>query len=136
MTRRARGGALSRCRKLTAEDQSASATTWPSTEATAAARAICPRRGPRHLELKTVTGDDLTAELGVLDAAQPRVPFDILAAGQQQRRHLGERLDHEHARHERRAGKMSLEELFVDGDVLHRDDAVAGLVYLDGVDEN
>jgi hypothetical protein len=56
-------------------------------------------------------------------------------AQQQNRRHLRHRLEHQHRRHQRRAGKMSLEEVFVDRDVLHRNQTPAGLVFGDFIDE-
>jgi hypothetical protein len=59
----------------------------------------------------------------------------IGAVDEQQRRHLRERLDHQDARHQRRARKMSLEELLADADVLERDEALARLVLSDRVDE-
>ena len=88
------------------------------------------RRSSRHLEAEPVAGHDLLSELGVLHAAQRHAP-----AGKQQRRHLSERLDHQHARHQRRAGKVPLKELFVDGDVLDRHDPAARLVLDDVIDE-
>ena len=84
----------------------------------------------RHLELEPIAGHDLPAEFRVVDAAQRHA-----ARRQQQRRHLGERLDHQHRRHQRRAGKMPLEELFVDGDVLDRHDPPTGLLLGDVVHE-
>jgi len=64
---------------------------------------------------------------------RPRGRARAVPIGQQQRGHLRERLDHQHARHERRAGKVTLEELLVDRHVLHGDQPVAGLVLGDGV---
>ena len=98
------------------------------------------RRAPpaeRDFEPQPVAGHDLPAELGVVDAAQvdARVRRRVVALQQQDRRHLRQRLEHQHAGHQRRAGKMSLEELFVDGDVLDRDEPPAGLVLGDRVDE-
>ena len=49
----------------------------------------------------------------------------VAALEQQQRRHLRQRLDHQHRRHQRRAREMALEELFVDGDVLDRHQPLA-----------
>ena len=49
--------------------------------------------------------------------------------------HLSERLDHQDARHHRGAREVPLEELFVDGDVLVRDQPHARLVLGHGVDE-
>jgi hypothetical protein len=51
------------------------------------------------------------------------------------RRHLHERLDHQHAGHHRIAGEVSLEERFVDGDVLQGASAQPGLVFDHPVDE-
>ena len=60
----------------------------------------------------------------------------VLAVQQQDGRDLRQRLEHQHARHQRRAGKMPLEELFVDGDVLDRDEPPARLVLGDRVNEH
>ena len=57
------------------------------------------------------------------------------ACTEQQRRDLRQRLDHQHARHDRRAGKMSLEVIFADGDVLDGDEPLAGLVLHHRIDE-
>ena len=91
----------------------------------------------RDLEPQAIAGHDLTAELRVVDAAQvdARVGRRVLALQQQDRRHLRQRLEHQHAGHQRRARKMSLEELFVDGDVLDRDEPPAGVVLGDRVHE-
>ena len=82
-------------------------------------------RADRDLERQPVARHDLQPELGVVHAAQPGAP-DRRAVGavhQQDGRDLGQRLDHQDARHHRRAGEMPLEEVFVDGDVLDRLDA-------------
>ena len=50
-------------------------------------------------------------------------------------RHLRQRLDHQDRRHHRRAGKVSLEEIFVDREVLERDEPGARLVLPDRVDQ-
>ena len=71
----------------------------------------------RDLEAQPIARHHLLAELGVLDAAQQDP-----AVAHEQRRDLRQRLDHQHARHQRHPGKVPLEELFVDGDVLDRDD--------------
>ena len=94
-------------------------------------------RAHRHLQRQPIAGHDGQAELGVVHAAQPR-------AGDRRRRrrvheqdgrHLRQRLDHEHAGHQRRAGKMPLEEIFVDGDVLDGLDPPPRLVLGDGVNQ-
>ena len=54
---------------------------------------------------------------------------------QQQGRHLRKRLEHHDAGQHRRAGKVPLEEFFVDRDVLDGDKAPPGLMLGDGVDE-
>ena len=59
----------------------------------------------------------------------------LAALEDQDGRHLGQRLDHEHAGHQWRARKVTLEELLVDGDVLVRDQPVAGLVLGHRVDQ-
>ena len=51
-------------------------------------------------------------------AAHPRRRWCAGALEQQDRRHLRQRLDHQHRRHQRRAGKVAREELLVDRDVL------------------
>ena len=91
----------------------------------------------RDLQPQPIAGHDLTAELGVVDAAQvdARVRRRVLALQQQNRRHLRQRFQHQHRRHQRRARKMSLEEFFVDRDVLDRDQPAARLVLGDRVDE-
>ena len=53
----------------------------------------------------------------------------------EQRRDLRQRLDHQHARHDRRTREMPLKELLVDGDVLDGDDAAPGLVLEDVINE-
>ena len=99
------------------------------------------RRAPaleRHLEPKAIARDDLPAEFGVVDAAQvdARIGRSVFALQQEDGGHLGERLEHEHAGHERIAGKVALKELLVDGHVLERDQPPAHLVLGDGVDEH
>ena len=59
----------------------------------------------------------------------------VSAIEHQHRRHLRQRLDHQHGRHQRRAREVSLEEFFVDGDVLDRHEPPARLVLGDRVDE-
>ena len=122
----------------TASSSSASTTVWPSTSATAVAFTSGPRVAPSvTIELQLIAGNDVLAELGVVDAAQ----LHAAAAGapgvieQQQRRRLRQRLDHEDRRHQRLAAEMSLEKIFVDGDVLERDQPLPRLVLGDGVDE-
>ena len=91
-------------------------------------------RGPlpaeRDLEPQAIAGDDLAPELGAVDAAQvdARVRRRVFALQQQNRRHLRQRLEHQHAGHERQAREVPLEEFFVDGDVLDRDQPLAGVV--------
>jgi hypothetical protein len=89
-----------------------------------------------ELEPQLVAGDDAAAELAAVDAAQ-RHPRRRQPGGfeDQRRGSLRQRLDLQHRRHERHAGKVPLEILLADGDLLHRDDAAAGLVLDDGVDE-
>ena len=52
-----------------------------------------------------------------------------------ERRRLRQRLDHQHRRHQRLVRKVALEELFVDGDVLERDQPLSRLMLGDAVDE-
>src|SRR5688500_4418953 len=54
---------------------------------------------------------------------------------QQQRSGLRQRLDHQDRRHQRLVRKMSLEKIFVDGDVLERHQPLSRLVLADGVDK-
>ena len=96
---------------------------------------------PAHgdVELEPIARHHLTAELGVVHAAKPGTAGRSRrgrAVENQEACHLRERLDHEHARHERRAGKVALKEFLVDGDVLDRHDAAARLEQRDGVDEH
>jgi hypothetical protein len=93
-----------------------------------------PPRPHRDLEPEPVAGNHRQPELGAVDPAQIRAPGRARVR-QQDRGDLRQRLDHQHARHQRRAGKMPLEEFLVDGDVLDGDDAPAGLVLRDGIDE-
>ena len=91
----------------------------------------------RHLEPQPIARHHLPPELRIVHAAQVGVPgrLAVGAVDQEQRGDLRQRLDHEHARHQRRAGKVPLEEIFVDGDVLDGDEPLAGLVLGDRVDE-
>jgi len=90
----------------------------------------------RDGQLQLIAGNDVLAELGVIHAAQ--VHTHALAArmiDQQQRRRLCQRLDGEDCRQQRLAREMSLEEIFVDGDVLERHQPLPRLVLGDRVDE-
>jgi len=99
------------------------------------------QRGPpppeRDLEPQLVAGKHLAAEFRVVDATQvdARVRRRLLAVQQQHRRHLRQRLEHHHARQHRRARKVSLEEFFVDGDVLDRNQPPSCVVLGDRVDQ-
>ena len=88
------------------------------------------RRGPSVTSSRSRSpGTTWQPELGVVDAAQVDAPRSAAPSSpciSSMRRHLRQRLDHQHARHQRRAGKMPLEEFFVDGDVLDRDEARPG----------
>ena len=93
-------------------------------------------RADRHLEQQPIAGHHLQPELGVVDAAQPGAAGRRLAGvHEQDGRDLRQRLDHQDARHQRRAGKMPLEEILVDRDVLDGHDPAPGLVLGDRVDE-
>jgi hypothetical protein len=94
-------------------------------------------RAEPHLEAQLVAGDDLLPELGVIDAAQrtPRRWRRLVPLEQENTGHLEERFDQQHAGHDRQARKVTLEEFFVDGDVLDRDEPNARLVLHDRVDE-
>ncbi len=99
------------------------------------ARERTPARPQRHLEPKAIAGHDGQPELRVVNAAQIRARGRARAGGlrQENRRHLREGLDHQHARHQRSAGKVPLEKLFADGDVLVRDDPTPGIVLRDRI---
>ena len=84
----------------------------------------------RDFQPEPVARHDLPAELRVVHAAQidagvGRRPF---ALQQQNRRHLRQRFEHQHAGQRRRPGEMALEEFLVDRDVLDGHEAPAGLV--------
>ncbi|OFV90984.1 MAG: hypothetical protein A3H95_17135 [Acidobacteria bacterium RIFCSPLOWO2_02_FULL_64_15] len=64
-----------------------------------------------------------------------RVGGRALPVEQQHRRHLRQRLDHQHRRHQGHAGKMSLKEVLADREVLDGHQTAAGLVFGDHVDE-
>ncbi len=89
----------------------------------------------RHFELQLVPGHDLTPELGLVHAAQEDLQAPPLALEQEDGGHLGERLDHQDARHHGGAREVPLEELFVDRDVLVRHQAPPRLVLHDGVEQ-
>ncbi len=91
----------------------------------------------RHFEAQPVTRHYLPPELRIVDATEVGMArrLAIRSLHQEQRRDLRQRLNHEHARHQRRAGKVSLEEIFVDGDVLDGDEPFAGLVLGHRIDE-
>ena len=96
-------------------------------------RRVPPADG--NLELQLVPGHDLAPELGVVHAAQEDLQAPSLALEKQDGGHLGERLDHQDARHDGRAREVPLEELFVDRDVLVRDQAPPRFVLHDGVEQ-
>ena len=96
-----------------------------------------PPPSERDLQPQAVARHDLAPELGVVHAAQrdARVGRRIRALQEQNRGHLSQRLEHQHGRQQRRARKMSLEELFVDRDVLDGDETAARLIFRDRVHE-
>ena len=96
-----------------------------------------PRPSQRDLQVEAIAWKDVAAELGVVDAAQrdARAHRRGSPIENQRRRHLGQRLDHQHRRHQRRAREMSLEVVFTDRDVLERHEPVARLVFSDCVDQ-
>jgi hypothetical protein len=83
-----------------------------------------------HFEPKTIARHHVPAKLRVIDASK-RHP----TTRNQERRHLRHRLDHQHRRHQRRAGKVPLKKLFADGDVLHGHNPAPRLVLDDVVYE-
>ena len=105
----------------------------------ARARAAIGRaRRPSATSRRTpIAGHDLAAELDAVDAAQrrPRLGGLAVAIEQQDGRRLRQRLDHQHARHQRRAREVALEEVFADRDVLDRFERAPALVRDDGVHE-
>ena len=114
----------------------ASATTWSSTSAWPRDAGDRAALGDQpHLQADAIAGHDLAAELDAVDAAQRGARLERLAVAveQQDRRGLGQRLDHQHARHQRRAREMALEEVFADRDVLDRLERAAALVRDDGI---
>ena len=96
-----------------------------------------PPRPERDLEPELIAREHLAAELRVVDAAQvdARVGRGVLAMQQKHRRHLRQRLEHHHAGQHRRPREVSLKKLFVDGDVLDRDQPSPRLVLGNRVDE-
>ena len=76
-----------------------------------------------------IAWNDLLPELRVLDTPQRDPAF-----GDEQRRRLRQRFDHQHTGHQRHAREMALKKLLVDGDVLDGDDVAAGVVLGDVVD--
>jgi hypothetical protein len=84
-----------------------------------------------------IAGHDLAAELRIRHAPQraPGQGRHVPALQQQHGRDLGQRLDHQHGRHERLTGKVPLEEILVDADVLDRDEPATRLVLRDRVDQ-
>ena len=88
-----------------------------------------------HLELELIAGDDLAPEFRPVHPAEEDLQAPPLALEQQDRRHLGEGLDHQHPRHDGGTRKMALKEVLVDRDVLVRHQARARLVLHDGVEQ-
>ena len=106
--------------------------------ATALTRAIDARRGPTVTSSVSRSPGTTCSRNFALSTPRSQARPIVAAVRpvhQQDGRDLRQRLDHQDARHHRRAGKMSLEEVLVDGDVLDRLDPPPGLVLGDGVDE-
>ncbi len=106
-------------------------------------RSVRPRQrgataAERDLEPQPVAGEHLPPELRVVDAAQvgPGIGRRIVALQQENRRHLRERFQHQHAGHQRRARKVALEELLVDRDVLDGDETATRFVLGDPIHEH
>ncbi len=82
--------------------------------------------GDFHLDAKLIARPHLAPELGFFDGCQQHQL--VLAVGQrlqhQHARHLRHGLHHQHARHHRKIGKMAHKERLIDGDVLDSDDAL------------
>ena len=89
------------------------------------------------LQSKSIAGHDLPTELRLVDAAEPDQCRGrrLRTVEQQHRRHLRERLNHQHSRHQRQAREMSLEEFLVDGDVLDCDKPITRPVLGHRVDQ-
>ena len=102
------------------------------------ARERRPPAANRDLEPQPVAGHDLAPELRVVHAAQVDPPLRRapLALEQENRRHLGQRFEHQHAGQRRRPREVPLKEFFVDGDVLDGHEPPARLVLDDRVDEH
>src|SRR5690606_904833 len=82
----------------------------------------------RDLEVEAVAGDHHARELGVVDLDQVRQPaFRAAPAGElgEDAAGLGQRLDHQHARHHRLVREVALEERLVGADVLVAEHALA-----------
>ena len=88
-----------------------------------------------HLELELIARDDLAPELRPVHSAEEHLQAPPLALEQQDRRHLGQSLDHQDPRHDGGSGKVALKEVLVDGDVLVRHQARARLVLHDRVEQ-
>src|ERR1043165_4589063 len=86
---------------------------------------------------QSVAGCDWAAKARVINAAEEDelfiAVFDL--AQSIDRADLRHRFDDEHAGHDGRAGKMSLKEGFVDGDLLEADDALARHKLDDAINE-
>ena len=90
------------------------------------------------LEPKEHAGLDRSAEFRPLDGHEIDQLAGVREAERFDREHarrLGERLDDQHARHDRTPREMPLEEPLVDGDRLDRDDRPVELQRFDAVDE-
>ena len=93
-------------------------------------------RSHRHFEPKAIARHDGQSEFRVVDPSQIRPRGRAIAPLREQDGcDLRERLDHQDARHQGRAGKVPLKKLLADRDILVRDDAASGLVLRHRVNE-
>src|ERR1041384_5887999 len=98
------------------------------------ARADAQRGNFKH---QSVTRNNRTPKTRFFNAGkQHELLVAVLDLTQSQHRaDLGQRFDHEHARHHRRAGKVALEIRLVDTDLLDADDSFARHEFYDAIDE-
>src|SRR5947209_2017059 len=91
----------------------------------------------RHFHAQLVSGADRLAKLRALDAGEDHHLFAaILNFGEEESAtRLCDGLDDENSRHDRKAGKVSHEKRFIDGDVLDGNDPLAPLQFEDAIDQ-
>ena len=93
-------------------------------------------RSDRDFKTQAVAGDNPQPELRVIHPAQVRARGGAIARlGEQDRGDLRQRFNHQHPRHQRLAGKVSLKEFLADRHVLVGNHATSRLVLRHRVDE-